>query len=104
MKQTEQSDRIVLHAIEAMNQLMPESDILAASLEVVISGPQSPFDSMGFLNLVLALEEGVENETGRMINIAEEIQEAARSGVSLMTAADLSGFVATLMSDKLPAA
>ncbi|PYV05841.1 MAG: hypothetical protein DMG10_03745 [Acidobacteria bacterium] len=49
----------VFRAIDDLNQMLPQEHWLAKSRETPILGPTAVLDSMGFVNLIAAVEESI---------------------------------------------
>jgi hypothetical protein len=98
MHNTSQSDRIVDRAVDKLNEVLLEEQLLSKDPDTIIFGADSLLDSMGFINFVVALEEAIEAETGLVVNVAEQIKEISEH--RLRTLRDMSSLVSELIAEK----
>ena len=59
----------VFGAIDDVNQLLPAEHHVEKSLDAPILGPTAELDSMGFINLIAALEERITAELGMELSL-----------------------------------
>ena len=78
----------VNRTVDAVNDLLPPEQAIDANDELVIVGENASLDSMGFVNFIVALEEELERELGRGVNIADLLKMQTGDG-SVSTLADL---------------
>ena len=74
--------RIMYEAIHDLNALLPTERKLNNSLDTVILGGSSILDSLGFIRLIVAVEEKIEDELGVAVNITDDtfgLQEESHS-------------------------
>ena len=71
MSDVERIRTAVYRTIDAVNDLLPAGQSLAANDDAVLVGQTAVLDSMGFVNFVVALEEELERETQRGFNIPD---------------------------------
>ena len=62
---------VVYRAIDRVNELLPDSSALAKRGDEPLAGVGSKLDSMGIVNLIVAVEEEVAEKCGAQINLAE---------------------------------
>lgn len=67
-------------AIDQVNQLRPEGFKLPKTLDTVLLGESGTLDSLGFVNLVVAAEEQLEQSLGRPIVLTDEEALTAPTG------------------------
>lgn len=60
-------------AIDRLNDLLPPGGTLPKSRETILLGPDSRLDSMGFVNLVVALEDEYSERFGRQVSLADDM-------------------------------
>jgi len=77
----------VFRAIDDLNQMLPQEHWLAKSRETPILGPTAVLDSMGFVNLIAAVEESVAAELGLTVSLLgrEERRGAFKTVGTLVT-------------------
>ncbi len=78
----------VYRAVDAANDFLAPEQAIEANDTLVIVGENASLDSMGFVNFIVALEEELERELGRGVNIAD-LLNTQTDAVSVSTVADL---------------
>jgi acyl carrier protein len=68
-----QIQKIFYRAIDQVNELLLEDDELAKDDSTILIGEGSGLSSLGFVNLILALEEELLNAVGLDLNLMEEL-------------------------------
>src|SRR5437773_12578381 len=71
--QSENVQRIVDQAIDRLNELLDPENALVKSSDTILLGPDGKLDSMGFVNLVVALEEGLKSGLGLDLSLMDEL-------------------------------
>ena len=64
-------ESLVFRAIDRVNELLPESSTLVKRAEEPLAGVGSKLDSMGMVNLIVAVEEEVIRQCGAQIFLAD---------------------------------
>jgi hypothetical protein len=64
--------QIVYDAIDVVNRQLPASRRLPKSTETIIVGPSGRLDSLGIVNLVLAIEERAGDVVGAPVRLLDE--------------------------------
>ena len=64
--------KIVLTTIDELNQNLIKDDQLEKSFETRLLGGNSNLDSLGLVNLIVAVEQNIEDEFDISITIADE--------------------------------
>jgi len=59
-------------AVDEVNRLLPPEDRLNKSTDVVLYGESGKLDSLGLVNLIVAVEEKVEEEFGVRITLVSD--------------------------------
>jgi len=62
----------IYRAINAVNELLPIENQLLQSPDERLIGPEGKLDSLGYINLVIALEQEYENEFGFSLSLSDE--------------------------------
>jgi acetyltransferase-like isoleucine patch superfamily enzyme len=62
---------LVLRAVAEVNQLLPDGNRLREDTSCPLVPPDGPLDSLGVINLLVAVEDQVEAEFGRRPNLTE---------------------------------
>ena len=63
---------LIYKTINEINSHLPEEQQLKKSLETVIYGKESKLDSLGLINLIVAIEQNIEDELDISLTIADE--------------------------------
>src|SRR5687767_14532636 len=84
-------------AFDGANELVAATDVPHASDDVVVVGDGASFDSMGFVNFVVLLEEELERRLGRTVSVISILSSVSQSGNSPLTL----GQVVNLLTDQL---
>lgn len=70
----EEKVREVLNcAIDRVNELLPTGEPLSKENDTVLLGQDGKLDSMGFVNLVVAVEEELETQFGVKVSLSDEV-------------------------------
>jgi len=64
--------RVIFKALDEVNQLLPKEARLEKSVDAVLFGTSSSLDSLGFVNLIVAVEQGIEDIFEIKIALADE--------------------------------
>ena len=67
-----QITQLVFGAVDEVNLQLRKAQRLDKSLETVISGEGSRLDSLGLVNLIFAVEQKIEQQSGVTITLADE--------------------------------
>lgn len=63
---------LIYKTINEINSHLPEEQQLEKSLETVIYGKESKLDSLGLINLIVAIEQNIEDEFNISLTLADE--------------------------------
>lgn len=63
---------LLFEAIDDLNQTVPSERQLLKSLDAVLFGRTSRLDSLGLVNLIVAIEEAIQEKFATAISIADE--------------------------------
>jgi acyl carrier protein len=72
------TQRIVFRAIDRVNEVQPDDNVLAKSPATILIGEGGQLDSMGFVNFVAALEEEIAPDFDTGVNIGEELNSRSQ--------------------------
>jgi acyl carrier protein len=64
-------EEVVFRAIDHVNELLPDSSAVEKSPDEPLAGVGSKLDSMGIVNLIVAVEEEVVRQCGAQISLAD---------------------------------
>ena len=88
---------IVSCAIDRVNEVLPTGQSLAKERTTALLGRDGRLDSMGFVNLVVALEEELEKQLGITVTLADEVM---LDGQGLSTVGELHELVARVVRSR----
>ena len=64
--------KVIYMALDEVNQQLPKEKRLAKSTETEIFGSGQGLDSLGFVNFIVAIEQGLEKNFGVNVVMAED--------------------------------
>jgi acyl carrier protein len=85
----------VFHAIDEMNQLLPENERISRTVETALYGNGSNLDSLKLVRLIVAVEQSLEADLGVRITLASE-KAFSTNNSPFRTIDSLIDFIATL--------
>ena len=100
MNQTENVKNLVNRAIDRANELQDHENALLKSDEALLIGPGSKLDSMGFVNLVVALEEELKSGLGLDISLMDALYADQKWSERGLTVGGLAILLERLASEK----
>lgn len=71
--------RVLKQAVNDVNSLLPAEQNIVLAAETSLMGDGARLDSMGVINLIIAVEGGVEREYGVHISLMDRLIAAASS-------------------------
>ncbi|MBL8012947.1 MAG: hypothetical protein JNN05_03790 [Candidatus Omnitrophica bacterium] len=72
MEKQEKIIEVVFQAIDKINQYLSEEEKVGKSLNEQLIGPASKLDSLGIINLIVAVEEGLQENFATTMTLANE--------------------------------
>lgn len=78
MGNAEKVRQIIGAVIDDINQQLPSDQRLGKNGDAALFGDGGKLDSLGLVNLIVGVEEGVEEEFGTTVNLADEQLMAAQ--------------------------
>lgn len=94
----EQIQRIVLEALSEINLQTPGNKQFTPSEQTVLFGIGGVLDSLGLVNLIVAVEQRVEDELGSTIVLADE-KAMAQKNSPFRTVATLVDYIAQQLDE-----
>jgi acyl carrier protein len=95
----EEKVREVLNcAIDRVNELLPTGEPLSKENDTVLLGQDGNLDSMGFVNLVVAIEEELETQLGVKVSLSDEVM----GGDGVLTVGGLHELLQRIVRDHKP--
>jgi acetyltransferase-like isoleucine patch superfamily enzyme/acyl carrier protein len=84
---------LVLRAVVSVNEMLPEGSRMLEHVSSSLAQPNGPLDSLGVMNLLVAVEDEAEREFGRRPNLTE-IGNAPEDSLAVSSIGSLANFVA----------
>ena len=100
MIQNEPVQRIVDQAIDRLNELLDPENALVKSPDTILLGPGGKLDSMGFVNLVAALEEELKSGLGLGLSMMDELYADEHWSERGLTVGSLVNLLGRLTAEK----
>lgn len=100
MVEQEKVVEIVYRAIDSVNEQLPRESWLEKLPDTVLYGNSSKLDSLGFVNLVLAIEESIEDEFDIVVTIADKVAVSQESN-PFRTVESLIRYIADLLEERI---
>ena len=79
MADKETVTEVVFTAIDELNEQLPDEERLDKSSSTVLFGRGSNLDSLGLVNLIVGIEQGLADHFGREMTLADEKAMSQRS-------------------------
>jgi len=99
MVQKNEVAQTIYSAIDDVNRMLAESEWLEKSFDTALFGQGSALDSMGFVNLVVAVERKVEENFGIAINLINE-HVISQEYAPLQTVGTLADYLSGLIEER----
>ena len=93
-------EKIVFSAINELNQQRSKEDRLEKSLETRLFGGNSKLDSLGLVNLIVAVEQNIEDEFDITITLADD-RAMSQKHNPFRTVGSLADYIEKLLGEKL---
>lgn len=88
--------QVIFDGIDAANQVLPREARLPKAEQTVLMGAAGGLDSLGMVNLIVAIEQKIEEEFGVTLNLADDGAMSLTDN-PFATVASLAGHVAGLL-------
>jgi D-alanine--poly(phosphoribitol) ligase subunit 2 len=93
-------EKIVFSAIDELNKQLSKEDRLEKSLETSLFGRNSKLDSLGLINLIVAVEQNIEDEFDITITLADE-RAMSEKHSPFRTVRSLADYIEVLLKEEL---
>ena len=90
----------VFRAVDEVNRLLPPESRLDKSHNTQILGKDGKLDSLGFVNLIVAVEENIMEEFGAVISLADE-KARSQDKSPFQTFQTLIDYISVLLDEKV---
>ncbi len=94
----EKVENVLNAAIDRVNELLPTGEPLSKQSHTVLIGHGGSLDSMGFVNLVVAIEEELEDQLGVKADLSDKMME----GDGVLTVGRLREMLRQIVHDHIP--
>jgi acyl carrier protein len=94
----EKVEKVLNCAIDRVNELLPTGEPLSKEKDTVLLGQGGNLDSMGFVNLVVAIEEELEKQLGVKAALSDEVM----GGDRVLTIGGLDEMLRRIVRDHKP--
>jgi acyl carrier protein len=91
---------IVFRTIDDLNQNLIKEDQLDKSLETKLIGGNNKLDSLGLINLIVALEQNIEDEFDISLTLADE-RAMSKKHSPFRTIGSLADYIEILLKEEL---
>ena len=100
MKINERIKQAIFNSIEEINQQLEKEDELENSVDTILFGEGGKLDSLGLINLVVAVEQNIEDEFDVTITLADE-RAMSQEKSPFRTVVSLANYIEILLDEKL---
>ncbi len=98
MSDTEKIIQVIFDAIDELNAQRPDETPLEKSAGTVLFGKSGSLDSLGLVNLIVAVEQGVEETFGASVTLADE-KAMSQKNSPFRNVSSLAEYVDVLLSE-----
>lgn len=92
--------KVIYQSIEEINLQLENEDQLEKSTDTVLFGQNGKLDSLGLINLVVAVEQNIEDEFDIPITLADE-RAMSQEKNPFRTVESLANYIEILLDEKL---
>ena len=90
----------IYNTIDYLNAQQPSQEHIVKSNDTILFGPDSKIDSLGLINLVVAVEQNIEDEFNINITLADE-RAMSQEMSPFRTVGSLADYIKVLLDEKL---
>ena len=91
---------VIMNSIEEINRQLENEHQLEKSTNTVLFGEDGKLDSLGLINLVVAVEQNIEDEFDVTITLADE-RAMSQENSPFRTVGSLADYIELLLEEKL---
>lgn len=99
MKNKAKIIKILFTSIDEINNILPNEQQLEKSNDTVLFGDSGKLDSIGLINLIVAIEERIQDEFDMFITLADERAMSQKSS-PFKTIGSLVDYIVILLGEK----
>ena len=100
MNNNEKVQKAIFSAIEEINTQLPNEEELEINNDSVLYGSKGKLDSLGLINLVVAIEQNIEDDFDITITLADE-RAMSQEHSPFRTIKTLTDYIEILLEEKL---
>ncbi len=89
----------IFKAVDEINQQLPREQRLQKSIDTVLFSSAGQLDSLGLVNLIVAVEQGIEEEFGDIITLTDE-RALTQNNSPFRTLGTLGDYISLLLKEK----
>lgn len=98
MMDTTQIESIVYAAIDRVNEVQLDDSVIPKDPGTLLMGSGAALDSMGFINFIVAVEEGLSEQSGLALNLVEQLNAPGGDAPKAARVEDFVEFVSQLVA------
>lgn len=95
---TEKINETIYNALDEINLLLPDENKIVKKEDTVLYGANSRLDSLGMVNLIVAVEQRIQDELGQSIDLTDE-KALSQKNSPFLTVKTLSDYIASLLNN-----
>jgi acyl carrier protein len=99
MKTDDKIKEALFSAIDDINQLLSEEQRLEKNLNAFVYGDVGKLDSLGLVNLIVAVEKKIEDDFGILITLADD-KAMSKKNSPFRTVGTLVNYISVLLEEK----
>jgi len=92
--------QVIFNSIEEINQQLENKDQLEKNIETVLYGENGQLDSLGLINLIVAVEQNIEDEFDVTITLADD-RAMSQKRSPFNTVGTLTNYIEILLKEEL---
>ena len=93
-------ENLIITSIKEINEQLPQEQQLGQSTKTVLFGKGGELDSLGLINLVVAVEQNIEDEFDVTITLADE-RAMSQKRSPFKTVGTLTNYIEILLKEEL---
>ena len=99
MTKNEKIIQAIFDAVDELNQLLPEKERLKKSVDTILFGESGNLDSLGFIDLVMETEQGIEEEFGVTITLFGDEEVISQKNNPFKTIGTFANHISLLLEE-----
>ncbi len=96
---SENINETIFNALDEINQLLSDDNKIKKKEDTVLYGANSRLDSLGLVNLIVAVEQRVQDELGQSVDLTDE-KALSQKNSPFLTVKTLSDYIASLLNNE----